>query len=205
LKRILKYFPDLTASQLQQFELLASLYPDWNEKINVISRKDIDQLMVNHVLHSLSLVKATPLDGAKRVLDVGTGGGFPGIPLAIMYPEIEFTLVDSIGKKISVVLDIVEKLELKNVIAIHGRAEKTKKGFDVIVTRAVAKSQKLIHWVHNKFNDDSQHSFKGIIALKGGDLAEELQEIKKSYVETNISDIFEESFFETKKIIFIPF
>ena len=203
--RILKYFPELTTSQQAQFELLANLYPNWNEKINVISRKDIDQLMVNHVLHSLSIAKSTPLTGAKRVLDVGTGGGFPGIPLAIMYPEIEFTLVDSIGKKINVVQDIADKLKLQNVTAIHARAEKTKKGFDVIVTRAVAKSQKLINWVHNKFDDDSHHLYKGIIALKGGDLTEELDEIKKSYVETNISDLFDEPFFETKKIIFIPF
>lgn len=137
----------MSASQQTQFEMLANLYPEWNDKINVISRKDIDQLMVNHILHSLSIVKATPLTGAKRVLDVGTGGGFPGIPLAIMYPEIALTLVDSIGKKISVVQDIANQLGLKNVTAIHGRAEKTQKGFDVIVTRAVARSQKLIHWV----------------------------------------------------------
>ena len=195
----------MSSSQQSQFELLANLYPDWNDKINVISRKDIDQLMINHVLHSLSIVKSTPLTGAKKVLDVGTGGGFPGIPLAIMYPEIEFTLIDSIGKKISVVQDIVEKLELKNVTAILGRDKKKKKGFDIIVTRAVAKSQKLINWVHNKFDDDSHHLYKGIIALKGGDLSEELGEIKKNYVENNISDLFDEPFFETKKIIFIPF
>ena len=205
MERILKYFPDLSADQQKKFEMLANLYPDWNDKINVISRKDIDQLMVNHVLHSLSIVKSTPLTGAKKVLDVGTGGGFPGIPLAIMYPEIEFTLVDSIGKKISVVQDIANQLGLTNVTAIHQRPEKIEKGFDVIVTRAVARSQKLIHWVHNKFDDNSHHLYKGIIALKGGDLEEELGEIKRSYVETNIIDLFDEEFFETKKIIFIPF
>ena len=205
METIRKYFPDLSATQQKQFELLANLYPEWNDKINVISRKDIDQLMINHVLHSLSIVKKMPLTGAKKVLDVGTGGGFPGIPLAIMYPEIAFTLVDSIGKKISVVQDIADQLGLTNVTAIHQRAEKIEKGFDVIVTRAVARSQKLIHWVHNKFNDNSHHLYKGIIALKGGDLEEELGEIKRNYVETDISELFEEDFFETKKIIFIPF
>lgn len=205
MEEILKYFPDLSDSQQNQLNLLAKLYPEWNDKINVISRKDIDQLLVNHVLHSLSIVKFTPLSGAKKVLDVGTGGGFPGIPLAIVYPEISFTLVDSIGKKISVVQDIAKQLGLTNVTALHQRAEKVEKGFDVIVTRAVARSQKLIHWVHNKFNDDSHHLYKGIIALKGGDLEEELSEIKRNYIETNISDYYKEPFFETKKIIYIPF
>jgi 16S rRNA (guanine527-N7)-methyltransferase len=185
--------------------MLANLYPEWNDKINLISRKNIDELEVNHVLHSLSIAKMTPLTGARKVLDIGTGGGFPGIPLAIVYPEIEFTLVDSIGKKIAVVQDIVEKLKLPNVKAIHGRAEKVKQCFDIIVTRAVAKSSKLLHWTHNKFDNSSKHNFKGIIALKGGDLNEELEEINRNYVEKNINELFKEDFFETKKIIFIPF
>ena len=195
----------MSDSQHLKFQMLANLYPEWNDKINVISRKNIDELEINHVLHSLAIAKMTPLTGAKRVLDVGTGGGFPGIPLAIMYPEIDFTLIDSIGKKISVVQDIAQKLGLTNVTAIHGRAEKVNKGFDIVVTRAVAKTSKLINWVHNKFDDKSKHKYKGIIALKGGDLTEELKETKRNYVETDISDIFEESFFETKKIIFVPF
>jgi 16S rRNA (guanine527-N7)-methyltransferase len=200
-----KYFPELTDSQHRKFSMLANLYPEWNEKINVISRKDIDQLLINHILHSLSIAKITPLNGAKKVLDIGTGGSFPGIPLAILYPEIDFTLVDSIGKKITVVQDIAKQLELDNITGIHTRAEKVPKGFDVIVTRAVARSKKLIHWVHNKFDDNSMHLYKGIIALKGGDLEEELSEIKRNYIEKEISDVFEEPFFETKKIIYIPF
>ena len=163
--------------------MLAKLYPEWNEKINVISRKDIDQLMVNHVLHSLAIAKIYPLDQAKTILDVGTGGGFPGIPLAILYPQIEFTLVDSIGKKISVVQDIANKLELKNVTAVHSRVEKVKGKFDVVVTRAVARSKKLVHWVHTKFDSQSTYLYSGIIALKGGDLEEELEELKRNYIE----------------------
>lgn len=205
METLLKYFPNLTDSQRHQFEMLANLYPEWNEKINVISRKDIDQLMINHVLHSLSIAKITPLDKAKKVLDVGTGGGFPGIPLAIMYPDIDFTLVDSIGKKISVVQDIAEQLGLKNVTAIHSRVEKVKGKFDLVVTRAVARSKKLTHWVHTKIDQESMHMYTGIIALKGGDLEEEMAELKRNYVEKNISDFFQEPFFETKKVIFIPF
>ena len=205
METLLKYFPEITDSQHRQFEMLAKLYPEWNEKINVISRKDIDQLMVNHVLHSLAIAKIYPLDQAKTILDVGTGGGFPGIPLAILYPQIEFTLVDSIGKKISVVQDIANKLELKNVTAVHSRVEKVKGKFDVVVTRAVARSKKLVHWVHTKFDSQSTYLYSGIIALKGGDLEEELEELKRNYIEKNISEIFTESFFETKKVIFIPF
>ena len=205
METLLKYFPELTNSQRHQFEMLAKLYPDWNEKINVISRKDIDQLMIKHVLHSLAIAKIYPLDKANRILDIGTGGGFPGIPLAILYPEIEFTLVDSIGKKINVVQDIAQKLGLNNVIAIHSRVEKVKGKFEIVVTRAVARSKKLVHWVHTKIDPTSTHLHTGIIALKGGDLDEELQELKRNYVEKNINDIFSEPFFETKKVIFIPF
>jgi 16S rRNA (guanine527-N7)-methyltransferase len=199
------YFPDLSERQYQQFDKLTKLYPEWNEKINVISRKDIDQLTVNHVLHSLAIAKVTPLNEAKTVLDVGTGGGFPGIPLAIIYPQIQFTLVDSIGKKISVVQDVAKSLELENITAIHCRVEKVKGKFDVVVTRAVARTKKLVHWVHTKIDPSSTHMYTGIVALKGGDLEEEMAEIKRNYVENKISEIFKEPFFETKKVIFIPF
>jgi 16S rRNA (guanine527-N7)-methyltransferase len=204
---ILHYFPDLSERQRSQFERLPNLYESWNQKINVISRKDVEELTVRHILHSLSIAKKFSFPSNSSVLDLGTGGGFPGIPLAILFPDARFHLVDSIGKKIHVVDEVAEAIDLTNLTSEHNRAEKVKGSFDYIVTRAVARAKQLWTWSHNKF---SQHSLpdgapdRGIICLKGGDLDEEMKELRRPYSENAISDYFQESFFETKKIIFIP-
>ncbi|MCP4123149.1 MAG: 16S rRNA (guanine(527)-N(7))-methyltransferase RsmG [Bacteroidetes bacterium] len=191
---IRKYFPDLTAHQQRQFESLKPIYDEWNAKVNVISRRDMDAFYVHHVLHSLSIAKICPLSSSRRILDIGTGGGFPGIPLAIFYPGIQFTLVDSIRKKIGVVNEVAEILELSNVKPIWSRAEEVQGNFDKVVTRAVARMPKIIEWTGKR----ARH----IIALKGGDLTEELSGIKKGKIRRHkISEIFEEAFFETKEIV----
>lgn len=201
---IKKYFTDLTALQFSQFEQLETLYKDWNAKINVISRKDIDELYLRHVLHSLGIAKVQAFNPGSKVLDVGTGGGFPGIPLAILYPETEFHLVDSIGKKIKVVQGVAESLELKNVKAEHLRAEKVEGEFDFIVSRAVTQMPDFVKWVRKKILKKQQHSLRnGILYLKGGDLTEELSLFRAANL-YDLTDFFEEDFFETKKVVHLP-
>jgi 16S rRNA (guanine527-N7)-methyltransferase len=202
---IRKYFPELTETQYKQFARLQELYTDWNSKINVISRTDIDHLYERHVLHSLAIAKVISFKSYSSILDVGTGGGFPGIPLAIMFPEASFHLVDSIGKKIKVVEAVAEALELKNVKAEHQRVEKLQHKYDFVVSRAVTRLAEFHGWVKGKFNKPHQHDLKnGILYLKGGDLTEELNEAKTKYTVYNITDFFEEDFFETKKVVYVP-
>lgn len=197
-------FPNLTEKQYVQFAKLEDLYREWNAKINVISRKDIDALNVKHVLHSLGIAKVQSFLPSSKVLDVGTGGGFPGIPLAIMFPETEFVLVDSIGKKIKVVQAISDSLDLQNVKAIHGRAEKVQGEFDFIVSRAVTQMDDFVKWVRKKIKKKNRHELKnGILYLKGGDLTEELKNFPKANL-VNLTDFFEDPFFETKKVVHIP-
>lgn len=197
-------FPNLTEKQYVQFAKLEDLYREWNAKINVISRKDIDALNVKHVLHSLGIAKVQSFLPSSKVLDVGTGGGFPGIPLAIMFPETEFVLVDSIGKKIKVVQAISDSLGLQNVKAIHGRAEKVQGEFDFIVSRAVTQMDDFVKWVRKKIKKKNRHELKnGILYLKGGDLTEELKNFPKANL-VDLTDFFEDPFFETKKVVHIP-
>lgn len=201
---ILKYFPELTEVQISQFQQLEALYHDWNSKINVISRKDIDQLYVKHVLHSLAIAKIQKFEPGTYVLDVGTGGGFPGIPLAILFPETRFYLIDVILKKINVVKAVAESLELKNVKAEQIRAENVKGDFDFIVSRAVTNMPDFVSWIKDKIKKQQKHELKnGILYLKGGDLTEELASFPNAK-EYHISDFFEDDFFETKKVVHLP-
>lgn len=198
---IQKYFSKLSDTQIEQFSKLQELYQDWNLKINVVSRKDIDELYLRHVLHSLGIAKVIQFKPNSKVLDVGTGGGFPGIPLAILFPETQFHLVDSIGKKIKVVNEVVEGLGLKNVKATHGRVEEVKDTYDFIVSRAVAQMETFVRWTKGKISKKQQHDLKnGILYLKGGDLSEELQKYTSATI-YNLPDYFEEDFFETKKVV----
>lgn len=198
------YFPDLSETQYQKFAALKDLYVEWNQQINVISRKDHENFYERHVLHSLGIAKTQLFEPGTRVMDVGCGGGFPGIPLAIFFPETEFTLVDSIGKKIKVVKAVVEALELDNVKAFHERAENIPSSFDFIVSRAVTRMDKFLPWVKNKFKKENKHERKnGILYLKGGDLTEEMSSIKNHYEEYPLSDFFKEEFFETKKVVYV--
>jgi 16S rRNA (guanine527-N7)-methyltransferase len=202
---IQKYFPELTEKQKQQFAALRDLYKDWNEKINVISRKDVENIYTNHILHSLGIAKVMSFKPGATVLDVGTGGGFPGVPLAILFPEAQFHLVDSIGKKITVVNEVVKGAGIKNVRGEQIRAEQIKGSYDFIVSRAVTRMKEFYGWVNNKVKSDSIHSLdNGILYLKGGDLDEEMKELKKPYSLYNLSDYFAEEFFETKKVVFVP-
>ncbi len=199
-----KYFPDLTEKQIRRFSDLQNLYKHWNAQINVISRKDMDALYINHVLHSLAIAKVIQFEKGTSVLDIGTGGGFPGIPLAILFPETDFLLVDSIGKKIKVVNEVSSALGLTNVRAINERAENINETFDFIVSRAVANMTDFKKWVKGKFNKKHNNSLNnGILYLKGGDLSEELRSIPHQQYE--IADFFEEDFFETKKVIYISY
>ena len=201
---IQKYFPYLTDIQKEQFAKLDFLYHDWNAKINVISRKDIDELYTKHILHSLGIAKIIKFEPGTYVLDVGTGGGFPGIPLAILFPETRFFLIDVIAKKIKVVQAVVDALELKNVKAEQLRAELVKGDFDFIVSRAVTNMPDFVSWVKDKIKKKSKHELKnGILYLKGGDLTEELAAFPKA-TEYNLSDFFEDEFFETKKVVHLP-
>jgi 16S rRNA (guanine527-N7)-methyltransferase len=201
---ILKYFPNLSDNQIEQFQKLDFLYHDWNEKINVISRKDIDSLYTKHILHSLAIAKVNKFEPGTYVLDVGTGGGFPGIPLAILFPETRFFLIDIIAKKIKVVQAVAEALELKNVKAEQLRAENVKGDFDFIVSRAVTNMPDFVSWVKTKIKKQNKHELKnGILYLKGGDLTEELKDFPKA-TEYNIADFFEDEFFETKKVVHLP-
>ena len=201
---ILRYFPELTKDQQYKFGLLQDLYQDWNLKINVVSRKDIDELYLRHVLHSLGIAKVQKFKPGASVLDVGTGGGFPGIPLAILFPETKFHLVDSIGKKIKVVKEVAEGLELQNLTATNARVEEIEGKYDFIVSRAVAIMPTFVHWVKGKIAKQSKHELKnGILYLKGGDLTEELAEYRTATI-YDLSDYFEEEFFETKKVVHLP-
>jgi 16S rRNA (guanine527-N7)-methyltransferase len=201
---ILKYFPDLTDNQIKQFQKLEVLYQDWNAKINVISRKDIDELYTKHVLHSLAIAKIQPFESGTYILDVGTGGGFPGIPLAILFPETRFYLIDIILKKINVVKAVAEALELRNVKAEQIRAENVKGDFDFILSRAVTNMPDFVSWVKDKIKKQNKHELKnGILYLKGGDLTEELKDFPKA-TEYNISEFFSNEFFETKKVVHLP-
>jgi 16S rRNA (guanine527-N7)-methyltransferase len=201
---ILKHFPELTEVQISQFQKLEALYYDWNSKINVISRKDIDQLYLKHVLHSLAIAKIQKFEPGTYVLDVGTGGGFPGIPLAILFPETRFYLIDVILKKINVVKAVAESLELQNVKAEQIRAENVKGDFDFIVSRAVTNMPDFVSWIKDKIKKQQKHKLKnGILYLKGGDLTEELATFSNA-TEYNIADFFEGEFFETKKVVHVP-
>ena len=201
---IQKYFPQLSDIQKEQFSQLFKLYSNWNSKINVVSRKDIDDLYLRHVLHSLGISKVIQFKAGTTILDVGTGGGFPGIPLAILYPECHFHLVDSINKKLKVVDAIAESLGLTNVKTSHKRAEDINETFDFIVSRAVTAMPSFVGWVKNKVNKKSKHVLKnGILYLKGGDLTEELKNFSKATL-YNLSDYFEEDFFDTKKVVHLP-
>jgi len=202
---VTKYFNDLTVEQQDQFGKLLPLYREWNEKINVISRKDIDNLYVNHVLHSLAIAKVIKFLPGAEILDVGTGGGFPGIPLAIYFPDTNFHLVDSIGKKITVVVEISKALGLKNVTAQQIRAEQINHKYDFIVSRAVTRMKEFYGWVNNKVKRDSRHDLdNGILYLKGGDLDEEMNELKRPYSTYDLTNYFEEEFFLTKKVVYLP-
>ena len=202
---VFRYFPDLTDKQRGQFEALGSLYRDWNEKINVISRKDIENLYLNHVLHSLGIAKVTSFLPGAEILDVGTGGGFPGIPLAILFPETQFFLVDSIGKKIKVVNEVSKALGLVNVEAEQIRAEQLNHRYDFIVSRAVTQMKEFYGWVHNKVKRESQHKIEnGILYLTGGDLDQELNQLKRPYKLFDLTEYFQEEFFQTKKVVYIP-
>ena len=205
LDQIFTYFPHLTDPQQQQLAKLFPLYREWNEKINVVSRKDIDNVYLHHVLHSLAIAKVVEFQPGAEVLDVGTGGGFPGIPLAILFPETQFHLVDSIGKKITVVQAVAETINLKNVTSEHARAEKVKHKYDFVVTRAVAHLKQLLQWSKNHIKAESQHTlFNGLLALKGGNLKEELKESRANYSLYPLTDFFPEDYFEQKCVVYVP-
>lgn len=202
---IFSYFPGLSDVQKDQFAKLMPLYREWNEKINVISRKDIDNLYLNHVLHSLGIAKMTSFNPGADILDVGTGGGFPGIPLAILFPQTRFHLVDSIGKKITVVKNVADGAGLKNVRAEQIRAEQVKGEYDFVVSRAVTRLKEFYGWIHRKVKKESRHTlYNGILYLKGGDLQEELAEMKKPHQLFDLNTVFKEEFFETKKVVYVP-
>lgn len=201
---ISRYFPDLTEQQVKQFTALESLYTEWNAKINVISRKDIESLYLKHVLHSLGIAKVMSFEKGSSVLDVGTGGGFPGIPLAILFPETQFYLIDVIGKKIKVVEAVAEALALKNVKAAQQRAENVTESFDFVVSRAVTQMEPFVGWIKHTIKKKSVHTLpNGILYLKGGNLTEELLPFPKAQ-QFDISDFFDDPFFETKKVVHLP-
>lgn len=201
---ILKYFPDLTDIQRSQFERLKELYLFWNAQINVISRKDTEEFYERHVLHSLGIAKIMEFTPGSSVLDIGTGGGFPGIPLAILFPEVQFHLVDSIGKKIKVVNEVAQALNLKNVRGTHARAEEIKEQFDFIVSRAVTAMPAFLPWTKGKFLKENRNPLpNGILYLKGGDLKEEMAPVKQSYHIHSLQKIFSGEFFETKAVVYV--
>lgn len=201
---IFNYFPNLTQQQQDQFIALEALYQDWNLKINVVSRKDIEELYLRHVLHSLAIAKFISFNPGAQVLDVGTGGGFPGIPLAILFPETQFTLVDAIGKKIKVVQEVVDGLGLENVRSIHQRVEEDNNQYDFVVSRAVAAMPTFMRWIKGRIKKVSEHPIKnGVLYLKGGDLGEELQDYRTVQI-YSLMDYYKEDFFETKKLVYLP-
>lgn len=200
---ITKYFPDLTPTQIEQFSRIGAIYKEWNDQINVVSRKDIDEIYTNHILHSLAIAKVMEFAPGSKVLDVGTGGGLPGIPLAILYPEVDFHLVDSIGKKIKVVNGVAEALGLKNVKGEQKRAEEIKDKYDFVVSRAVTAMPRFVEWIRDKYKKENINPLpNGLLYLKGGDLTEELADFPKAKLH-NISDFFDEDFFETKKVVYL--
>lgn len=202
---ILFHFPQLSQYQQKRFEQLGSLYAEWNSKINVISRKDFDEFYTRHVLHSLAIAKVVDFESKTKVLDVGTGGGFPAVPLAVLFPEVSFLAVDSIGKKIKVVNAIAKGLQLTNLTAKHSRAEEIDEKFDFVVSRAVTRTKNFLPWVQNKIKEKSFNERKnGFLFLKGGDLSEELSEVKRKYETFHIQQFFSNDFFETKKVIYMP-
>ncbi len=204
MEKIIEYFPDLNEKQIEQFTALKGLYTDWNSKINVVSRKDIDALYTRHVLHSLGIVKIMPFAQNSKVLDVGTGGGFPGIPLAILFPDVEFHLIDAIGKKIKVVQEVANALKLENVRAQQIRAQNVEDKFDFIISRAVTNMPDFVQWIKLKITKENKNTLKnGILYLKGGDLSEELKNYPKA-IEYPLSEYFKEDFFETKKVVYLP-
>lgn len=199
-----KYFPHLSSDKVDKLKALEELYSYWNDRINVISRKDFDNFYTHHVLHSLAIAKYIDFKPETNILDIGTGGGFPGLPLAILFDDVNFTLVDSIGKKIKVVKEISNELEIKNIKAIHQRAENVEGRFDFVLSRAVTKLEKFLPWIENKISRTSKHKIEnGLIYLKGGDIEEELAAINKKYYIKSISDYFTEDFFKTKLIVYV--
>ncbi len=202
---VLKYFPFITSEQKNLFSQLQPLYEDWNAKINIISRKDIDALYERHVLHSLAIAKFVRFSPGSKILDVGTGGGFPGIPLAIFFPEVKFHLVDSIGKKIKVVNDVVSSLGLKNVTAEQIRAEQVNEKYDFVVSRAVTKLPEFVQWIRGNISEKQKNAIpNGILYLKGGDIAGEILPFKNNASVQNLFEYFAEEFFETKKLVYLP-
>lgn len=200
---ITKYFPDLSDHQKEQFTALYDLYAEWNAKINVVSRKDFDQLYLRHILHSLAIAKVCQFKAGARVLDVGCGGGFPSVPLAIMFPEVKFISADSIGKKITVVKGVCEGAGIKNIDARNIRVEQISEKFDYVVSRAVTEMPAFVKWIWSKIEKGQKGTLpNGILYLKGGDLTEELAATRMKWMEYNISDFFEEEFFETKKVVY---
>jgi 16S rRNA (guanine527-N7)-methyltransferase len=205
MQKIIKYFPNLTPEQIIRFEKMEPVYRDWNEKINLISRKDIDSLYEKHILHSLAIAKIITFRPGTRILDVGTGGGFPGIPLAILFPTSQFVLIDSIGKKIKVVKSVVEELDLKNVLAINSRVEEIKEEFDFVISRAVTAFPVFVSLVKKNISRKQQNSRpNGIIYLKGGDFQTEMKNFVRIAEVSEIADFFTEPFFETKKMVYLP-
>lgn len=207
LSPITKYFPGLSSEQVRQLELLPSLYEEWNAKINVISRKDIDNIVTNHILHSLAIAKFISFREGSKIFDIGTGGGFPGIPLAILFPQCKFTLIDSIGKKIKVVTAVAEFIGLKNVACVHGRAESIKDDkCDFVVSRAAMQTSDLVDIARRLVDTKMQRNSmpNGVIALKGGDLHAELHPFRNLVSVEELGSVFEEEFFETKKIVYLP-
>jgi 16S rRNA (guanine527-N7)-methyltransferase len=199
-----KYFNKLPGDQSEKYAKLFHLYSEWNNKINVISRKDMVNFNERHLLHSLSIAKFIQFKAGTKIMDVGTGGGFPGLPLAIMFPETEFLLVDSVGKKLKVINDIAEQLEISNVKTLHSRAEQVEESFDFIVSRAVARLPEFLNWMKDKIRKQSKHSLKnGILYLKGGDIKEELNSLKRKYSVFDLSTEFSEEYFQTKKLVHI--
>lgn len=203
---IYSYFPNVDEKQKEQFSQLGKVYADWNQKINVVSRKDVEQLYLRHVLHSLGIAKFITFQAGTKILDGGTGGGFPGIPLAILFPGCDFHLVDSIGKKIRVVHDVIHELGISNAQAEQIRMEEVKGRYDFVISRAVAPLRTLIHWTQSKLLKKSQHVYpNGLICLKGGDLSEEIKETGRKNVEVEeLKDYFQDSFFDTKKVVYVP-
>lgn len=204
MEQIQSYFPNLNSDQIKQFEQLPALYEYWNAQINVVSRKDIDTLLERHVLHSLGIAKVMSFERGSNVLDVGTGGGFPGIPLAILFPEVNFYLVDSIGKKIKVVQAVANSLGLQNVRTEHQRAEKVKEKFDFVVSRAVTRMPDFLKWIRKSFKQEYINEFpNGVLYLKGGYLTDEMASVDYYYNEFPLSDYYQEDFFETKKVVYV--